>query len=66
MILELISNALGALKEMFGFAKQRDSEKNAPAMQAAAQAQKEQDAQDRTRTAIARHDLAQERRELAE
>lgn len=64
---------IGAIKaafnfgaELLGFGKQRDAEKNAPAVQAAAAAQKEQDAQDRTRKAIAIGDLEEERREAAE
>jgi hypothetical protein len=62
----LIKNFFRAIAEAVGFAKQRDSEKNAPDVRAAAQAQDEQNAQDRTRKAIAQKDIDEERRELAE
>lgn len=65
-IISLISNAFGAVQEFFGFARQRDAEKNAPEVQAAAAAQKELDAEDKTKKAIAKEDLDEERRELSE
>lgn len=62
----LISNAFAAIGQLFGFARQRDSEKNAPAVQAAAAAQKEQNAQDKTKAALAKGDLDEIRKELSE
>lgn len=65
-IIEAIGNLFGAIKSVFGFAEQRETEKNAPDVQAAAAAQNEQNAQDKTRAAIAGGDIDEERRELAE
>ncbi len=66
MILDLITNLLGAIKAVFGFTKQRDAEKNSPAMVEAKTAQNEQNAEDKTRRAIAGGNIQEERRELAE
>ncbi len=65
-IIALISNLLAAVKAAFGFATQRDAERNAPNVQAAAEAQKEQSAEDVTKKAIADKDIEEERRELSE
>jgi patatin-like phospholipase/acyl hydrolase len=62
----LIKNFFGAIMSAVGLARQRDSEKNAPDVKAAAIAQDEQNAQDKTRKAIATKDIDEERRELAE
>jgi hypothetical protein len=64
--LELIGNALGAVKEFFGFAKQRDSERNTPDMKQAKEAKGEAAAVDQTRVALAKKDLDELRREAAE
>jgi len=64
--LSLISNAFAAIGQVFGFARQRDEEKNSPAVQAAAAAQKEQNAEDQTRAALAKADLNEIRKELSE
>lgn len=65
-IIAAISNGLKFLAGLVGWGKQRDSEKNAADVKAAAEAQDEQNAQDRTRKAIAEKDIDEERRELAE
>jgi patatin-like phospholipase/acyl hydrolase len=62
----LIKSFFSAIAAGLGLAKQRDSEKNAPDVKAAAIAQDEQNAQDKTRKAIASKDIEEERRELAE
>ena len=64
--LELISNALGAVKEFFGYARQRDTEKNTPQMLQAKEAAEETRANDQTREAIAKGDLDELRKEAAE
>jgi hypothetical protein len=65
-IITAIANGLKLLAGLVGWGKQRDSEKNAADVKAAAEAQDEQNAQDRTRKAIAHKDIDEERRELAE
>lgn len=62
----LIANAFGAIKALFGFAKQRDAEKNSPAMEQAKEAKLEAAALDATREAIAKKDLDELRKEAAE
>lgn len=54
------------LANLVGWGKQREGYKNAPDVKAAAIAQDEQNAQDKTRKAIAQKDIEEERRELAE
>ncbi len=54
------------LANLVGWGKQREGLRNAPDVKAAAEAQDEQNAQDRTRKAIAQKDINEERRELAE
>jgi type II secretory pathway pseudopilin PulG len=65
-IVGLISNALGAVKEWLGFQSKRLDLKNTDAMRAAAQAQQEQAAKDRTATEITNQDVNKLRDELAE
>lgn len=65
-IIAAIANGLKFLAGLVGWGKQRDMEKNAADVRAAAIAQDEQNAQDRTRKAIAQKDVEEERRELAE
>lgn len=65
-ILAAISNAFKFLAGVVGWGAQRDSDKNAPDVKTAAIAQDEQNAQDKTRKAIAEKDIEEERRELAE
>lgn len=62
----LISNAFGAIKEFFGFARQRDTEENSPAMQKALESKREAAATDKTRAALAQANLDQIRKDLAE
>jgi hypothetical protein len=54
------------LAKLVGWGSQREGYKNAPDVKAAAEAQDEQKAQDKTRKAIAQKDLDEERRELSE
>jgi hypothetical protein len=54
------------LANLVGWGKQREGYKNAPDVKAAAEAQDEQKAEDRTRRAIAERDIDEERRELGE
>jgi hypothetical protein len=65
-ILSLISNFFSAGASYFGYAKQRDAEKNAPAIQQAANAAQEQSQADKTNKAIAASDTDELRKELAE
>lgn len=65
-IIEAISSVARAIGEVFGFVRQRDAERNGPEMVAAKVAQREQDAQDKTRKAIAERDIEEERRQAAE
>jgi hypothetical protein len=62
----LIKNAFEAIASVFGYAKQRDAEKNAPDMVQAKEAATETAALDQTRTALAKKDLDELRREAAE
>ena len=63
---DLISNALGAVKEFFGFQSKKLDLRNSAPMQAAAAAQAEIDAQDKSEKAIAAQDVKETRNELAE
>ena len=65
-IIDAITAGFTAIAKIFGFAQQRDAEKNAAPVQAAAAAQKEQDEQDAEKKATAAQDLAKSREELAE
>jgi hypothetical protein len=62
----LIKNALGAIAQVFGYAKQRDAEKNAPDMRQAAVAKDEAAAVDQTRAALAKKNLDELRKEASE
>jgi len=62
----LIKSGFQLVANWLGFAKQRDGEKNAPDMKAAALAKDEQAARDKTRKAISEGNIDEERRELAE
>ena len=64
--LDAIKNLLGLVAETIGLIRSRDAEKNAPDVQKAAAAQKEQAAEDQTRKAIANRDTKEIQRELAE
>lgn len=55
-----------AVTEVTKLVEQKETEKNAPDVRAAAIAQDEQAAQDKTREAIANNDIEEERREAAE
>lgn len=55
-MLELIANALAAIKEFLGFAAQKDAQKNTAPMQAAAEAQKERQQADDINQALAKND----------
>lgn len=61
-----IGALLSLAADLVGWGRKRDELKNAPDMKAAKVSQNEQDAQDKTRKAIAAHDLAAEQRSLAE
>jgi len=65
-IVELISNAFGAVKEFFGFQSKKLDLKNQAPVVAAAVAQDEVEARDKTRTAIANQNVKETRNELAE
>jgi hypothetical protein len=65
-ILEMLSNAFGAIKEVFGFVRQKDAEKNAPEIVQAKKAADEAAALDKTREALAKKDLDELRKEAAE
>jgi hypothetical protein len=65
-IIALIGNAFAAVKSYFGWAKQRDGESNSPDMKQAKEAKTEAAAVDQTRTALAKKDLDELRREAAE
>ncbi len=65
-IVALISNACLAVAKVFGYRQQRDAEKNAPDVRAAAIAGQEQRQVDKTNQAIAKQDVAEIRKELAE
>jgi hypothetical protein len=62
----LIANALGVVKEFFGFQSKKLDLNNAADMKAAAVAQDEAKAVDVTDKAIAQQDTAEIRKELAE
>lgn len=65
-MLQLLSNFFGAVKEFFGFQRQRDAEHNTPQMQAAASAATEQQQRDKTNQAVATKNTQEVRNELAE
>ena len=62
----MLSNAFGAIKEVFGFARQRDAEKNSPEMVQAKEAKDEVSAVDKTREALAKGDIDELRKEASE
>lgn len=65
-IVGLIKNAFGALASLFGYAQQRDGEKNAADMKQAKEASAEAAAVDKTRAALVKNDLNELRKEAAE
>jgi hypothetical protein len=65
-VVGLIANALGAVKEFFGFQSRKLDLRNSAKVQAAAEAQSEIDADNKTEQAIAKQDLKEMRNELAE
>ena len=65
-IIAMISNAARATAEMFGFAKQRDAEKNAPDVKAAAIAKQVQTELDEINRTVADRNAAQMQKDLAE
>lgn len=65
-IIGLIKNFFGAVGSIFGWARGRDAEENGPDMKAAAEARQEVQAADVTNQAIAKRDVDEIRRELAE
>lgn len=65
-IIALISNALGATKELLGFQSKKLDLNNSPAMQKAAQAQSEVDAANKVEKAIAEKDVDEIRKQLSE
>jgi hypothetical protein len=62
----LISNFFGAVKGFFGYQNKKLDLKNAPDVKAAAQAQNEVSARDKTEAAISGKDAAEIRKELSE
>jgi predicted TPR repeat methyltransferase len=65
-IIGLIKNLFGAVGSIFGWARGRDADENAPDIKAAAEARQEVRAVDATNKAIAKKDVDEIRRELAE
>ena len=65
-ITTLIGNIASAAASVFGFAKQRDTEKNAAPIVAGKERQKEQQATDGINASIAKGDVSQIRKDLAE
>lgn len=65
-IIDCITAGFKAVAAIFGFAQQRDAEKNTAPMQAAAASQQEQSQQDAEAKATADKNLATSRKELAE
>jgi len=65
-LLDAIAQFCGALKEGFSFARQRDAETNAPAMQANATAQTEAKIAAEATEAVASDDLEKIRSQAAE
>jgi len=65
-IVTALSNLFGSVREIFGFASQKDAEKNTPAMVQSVEARREAAAMDKTRAAISAGDAKEIRRELAE
>jgi hypothetical protein len=65
-IVELISNALGIVKEAFSFQSKKLDLKNASDVKAAATKQDEVSAKDKTAKAIATNDIDELRKEGAE
>jgi hypothetical protein len=64
-MIQLISNALGAVKEYFGWQKQNVALKNTPEMQANAKAGQDAVAQDKARKLVAEGDEDAIRRSLS-
>ena len=64
--MDTISSIFKAIAAVFGFATQRDAEKNTAPVQAAAAAQRDQDEQAAEAKATAQQDLTKSREELAE
>lgn len=65
-VIAMISNLAGMAKEFLGFQSKKLDLKNTASAQAAATAQKEVDAQDKTAKAIANDDLDELRKEASE
>jgi len=65
-IVEAISNVAAAIKSFFGFATQKDSEKNAAPIVQSKEANAEAKAVDKSREAIKDNDLDEIRKEAAE
>ncbi len=65
-ILEAITAGLQAVAKVFGYAQQRDAEKNTAPMQQGAEAVQEQKADDAVNEAIKNKDVDQIRKDLAE
>lgn len=65
-IVELLANALGVVKEFFGFQSKRLDLKNAQDVKDAAIKRDEQRALDKSQRAVADGDLAEIRKELSE
>jgi hypothetical protein len=65
-IISLISNALGAVKEWFGFQSKKLDLKNSASIQAAAQQQAEIKAVEKTEQAIATGNVNEIRNEISE
>lgn len=65
-ILEAITAGFKAVAKVFGYAQQRDQEKNTAPVQQGAEAVQEQKAQDAVNTAIKNKDTDEIRKDLAE
>jgi len=64
--MSFLSGLFTFLTEAFGFWRQKDAQKNTPAMIAAKQAQREQQAADKTNEALRKNDLEELRKEASE
>ncbi len=65
-IVEMISNVTGMIKNIFGFAEKRQELKNAPNIQAAAEAQSNANEVSRIEKNVAAGDIDQVRKDAAE
>ena len=65
-ILDLVSNAFGAVKEFFGWASKRSDLNNSEAMKANAAAKTRQEIADKVNADIAAGNLEEERKDAAE